>query len=115
MGILLFHFLSFLTSAKPTILTNYLSEVSYPLKESISFTCDVEGNPAPTVGWYYEGGVLRDTDEINGTNTSLLTIPSLEEKHVGLYQCRVDNKLGFDTVLYYLTIQPLGKKILYFY
>ena len=63
----------------------------------MEFQCSVEGNPLPTVTWYFNGDLLEEDDErmIAGDT---LTIPSTAVEHSGMYQCVAENEFGVSAV-----------------
>jgi hypothetical protein len=63
----------------------------------MDFQCSVEGNPLPTVTWYFNGDLLEGDDErmIAGDT---LTIPSTAVGHSGMYQCVAENEFGVSAV-----------------
>ena len=58
---------------------------------SVSYRCEVEGIPTPTVTWYYNGGAVSEGVSVNG---NLLVIADPQVSHSGIYQCQVTNIIG---------------------
>ena len=57
----------------------------------MSYCCEVEGIPAPTVTWYYNGGAVSEGVSVNGNE---LVIADPQVSHSGIYQCQVTNIIG---------------------
>lgn len=51
--------------------------------------CTFKGHPIPTIGWRIPPGILTVASGYK------LTIPKMESKDVGIYQCYVFNDLGY--------------------
>uniref|UniRef100_A0A8C7X149 Roundabout, axon guidance receptor, homolog 3 (Drosophila) n=1 Tax=Oryzias sinensis TaxID=183150 RepID=A0A8C7X149_9TELE len=66
-------------------------------EETVDFTCEVHGDPAPTVRWQREGGELpRGRFEIrNGNNLRLFRVKEQDE---GTYTCTSENSVGKTSV-----------------
>ena len=58
---------------------------------SVTYRCEVEGIPAPTVTWYYNGGAVSEGVSVNGNE---LVIADPQVSHSGIYQCQVTNIIG---------------------
>ena len=58
---------------------------------SVTYTCVLEGVPAPTVTWYYNGGDVPEGVSVNGNG---LDIADPQVMHSGIYQCVVTNRFG---------------------
>ena len=58
---------------------------------SVSYRCEVEGIPTPTVTWYYNGGAVSEGVSVNGNE---LVIADPQVSHSGIYQCQVTNVIG---------------------
>ena len=82
-------------------------DVSQNEGDTTSFTCRSIGRPIPTIGWYYSGGPVDETNTMKYTisvmslNTttisSTLTIMSVESFDVGTYTCNATNIISTDT------------------
>ena len=80
---------------------------------STSFTCQANGEPLPTISWYFNGLPL---DESNATkymiterllpnaNMNVLNILDLESSDVGTYTCYATNVISNDTSSGVLTV-----------
>ena len=66
--------------------------------DRVVITCAVEGSPVPTVTWLKDGmkSVYGEVKTFQGkdSSTSVLTISSFEEQHVGNYACQATNAIG---------------------
>ena len=58
---------------------------------SVSYRCEVEGTPTPTVTWYYNGGAVSEGVSVNGNE---LVIADPQVSHSGIYKCQVTNIIG---------------------
>ena len=66
----------------------------------ITFSCEVIGEPVPTISWLFNVVMINDTNKyeipecVNGTVvTSVLKIQN-ESYNVGTYTCKATNSLG---------------------
>ena len=78
-----------------------------------SFTCQADGEPLPTISWYFNGAPL---DEINTAKYmiterlipnaifDILNIMSVESSDVGTYTCNATNVVSSDTSSGVLTV-----------
>ena len=71
--------------------------------DSVELTCQVEGQPKPTVTWFKDGAEVNTSDarieishpDSNGSSTvSTLTIPDAVRSDQGSYHCRASNRIG---------------------
>ena len=77
-----------------------------------SFTCQTTGEPAPTIGWYFNGTLLANGEKHTISETSVntttinstLTIMSVESSDVGTYTCNATNVVSSDTSSGVLTV-----------
>ena len=77
-----------------------------------SFTCQATGEPAPTIGWYFNNSLLAngtkhtisETSVNTTTINSILTIMSVESSDVGTYTCNATNVVSSDTSSGVLTV-----------
>ena len=58
---------------------------------SVTYICEVEGIPTPTVTWYHNGGDVPDGVSVNSNQ---LTIAEPQVSHSGVYQCQATNIIG---------------------
>merc|ERR1711994_570434 len=81
-------------------------------KESLNcqeFTAGFAGNPQPEVAWFYNGNKLEESDRVKittNTTTSTLHMDGCTMEMDGVYECRIDNKLGSDKTKASLIISP---------
>ena len=77
-----------------------------------SFTCQATGEPAPTIGWYFNNTILAngakhtisETSVNTTTINSTLTIMSVESSDVGTYTCNATNVVSSDISSGVLTV-----------
>ena len=73
-----------------------------------TFTCQATGEPAPTIGWYFNSALLANGISETTVNTttinSTLTIMSVESSDVGTYTCNATNVVSSDTSSGVLTV-----------
>ena len=60
----------------------------------VSFNCTVAGSQPITYKWYHNGEVLMDDGRIIDSNTSSLTLTSLQLEDYGNYSCTADNPVN---------------------
>ena len=76
------------------------------------FTCQAEGEPVPTICWYFNKIMINISDvkynvftSVNGTKvTSVFTIVSTQSSDVGTYTCNASNVIGSDRSSGILTV-----------
>jgi len=76
---------------------------------STEFTAGFAGNPQPEVAWFYNGNKLEESDRVKittNTTTSTLHMDDCTMEMDGVYECRIDNKLGSDKTKASLIISP---------
>jgi len=76
--------------------------------ESVKFTCDVDGEPAPTVTWMREGHVIVSSRRYHVTSaeyTSTFEITQVEMSDGGNYTVVVENSDGTQEAQFSLTIR----------
>ena len=78
-----------------------------------SFTCQADGDPLPTISWYFIGAPLDESNtakymiterEIPSAITDILTIMSVESSDAGTYTCNATNVVSSDTSSGVLTV-----------
>ena len=79
-----------------------------------SFTCQADGDPLPTISWYFNGAPLDESNTVKymiteiqistTTNTHILTIMSVQSSDVGTYTCNATNVVSSDTSSGVLTV-----------
>jgi len=85
------------------------------------FTCQVTGEPVPSISWYFNGVMIDVSDtgkymiistSLNTTTTeNKLTVYNVTSSDVGTYTCNASNIIGYDKTSGILTIN--GKLILF--
>ena len=89
-------------------------------RDTASFTCQATGEPVPTISWYFNGTPVNEGNTMNytitmmslniTTNSSTLTILSVQSSDVGTYTCNATNVVSSDTSSGVLTVN--GKLLL---
>ena len=78
-----------------------------------SFTCQADGEPLPTISWYFNGAPLDESNTakymitvrlIPNADTVILNIMSVESSDVGTYTCNATNVVSSDTSSGVLTV-----------
>ena len=67
---------------------------------NVLFSCNVFGNPAPTISWTKNGYSINKSDNYRisfSEDKKQLTITNLNSTDSGEYQCVAKNSLGIDT------------------
>ena len=82
--------------------------------DTASFTCQANGEPVPTISWYFNGTSVDEANSIKYTismmslNTttisSTLTIMNVQSSDVGTYTCNATNVVFTDTSSGVLTV-----------
>ncbi|KAG9271839.1 titin [Astyanax mexicanus] len=83
------------------------------LGESVRFTCDIDGEPAPTVSWMFAGRTIVTSQRVRVTTTqykSTLEISSVEYSDEGNYSVVVENSEGRQEAKFTLTISKPAPK-----
>ena len=66
--------------------------------DNVTFTCDVDGNPVPTISWTRDGSPLNASGRISfADDKKQLTITNVNRTDSGEYQCVAKNRVGSDT------------------
>ncbi|KAJ8300040.1 hypothetical protein KUTeg_021559 [Tegillarca granosa] len=65
--------------------------------DSLTFTCEVEGYPEPTMDWLYNGTQLFPPGVLVSLDSKQLSISSVNWAHVGSYTCVAANMQGTST------------------
>ena len=83
--------------------------------EKVTVECTAKGQPTPKISWLRDGKVLSNKDGFDikidqVTGQASFSIPSASMKHIGKYECRVENQYGTHTAE--LDIDVLGKKLI---
>ena len=77
-----------------------------------SFTCQADGEPLPTISWYFNGALLDEsntakymiTERQITTTTNILNIMNVESSDVGTYTCNATNVVFSNTSFGVLTV-----------
>ena len=83
--------------------------------ENVTFLCQVVGEPAPDISWYYNGVMINISDNsskymimsrsLNITTTeNILTVYNVSSSNVGTYTCNSSNFIGSVTSSGILTV-----------
>jgi len=79
---------------------------------STEFNAGFAGNPQPEVSWFYNGSKLEESERVkittNQTN-SCLHMDNCTLEMDGVYECRIENKLGSDKTKASLIVSPQDK------
>ena len=85
-------------SISPEVMSQDVNEGS-----NAFFSCQADGEPFPTISWYFNGTALADPTKYNITNNTL-DIVSVESSDVGTYTCNATNVVSSDTSSGVLTV-----------
>ena len=79
-----------------------------------SFTCQADGEPLPTISWYFNSAPLDESNTAKymiterqtstTTNSDILTIMSVESSDAGAYTCNATNVVSSSTRFGVLTV-----------
>ena len=92
--------------------------------DTASFTCQANGEPLPTIIWYFNGAPLDESDTSKYTITDrrldtavevLLNIMNVQSSDVGTYTCNATNVVSSDTSSGVLTVNGELQLVLYVY
>ena len=72
-------------------------------RDNAFFLCQADGEPAPTISWYFNGTALADTTKYIITNDTL-QIVNVESSDAGIYTCNATNVVSNDTSSGVLTV-----------
>ena len=78
----------------------------------MTFSCKIEGKPAPEVSWLYNGKPLKDSKKYKMTceeATFTLTLPKCKRDMSGKYTVRATNKNGTEECSADLTVNLMGE------
>lgn len=82
--------------------------------ETARFSCDIDGDPAPTVTWMHESRTITSSHHVKVTTTqykSSLEISSVTTSYEGSYTVVVENSAGRQEAHFTLTIRrPVPKE-----
>ena len=78
-----------------------------------SFTCQADGEPLPTISWYFNGAPLDESDtskyiitdrRLDTSVMNVLNIMNVQSSDVGTYTCNATNVVSSDTSSGVLTV-----------
>ena len=78
--------------------------------DTASFSCQVTGEPVPTISWYFNGNFVSNGTAymisiLNTTTISItITIMNVQSSDVGTYTCNATNVVSSDTSSGVLTV-----------
>ena len=81
--------------------------------DTASFTCQANGEPLPTISWYFNDVPLNESNTnkymiterlIPNANIDILNIMDVESSDVGTYTCNATNVISSDTKSGVLTV-----------
>lgn len=78
---------------EPPEVTMELSQLVIPWGQSAKLTCDVRGNPPPTVLWLRNAMPLTSSQRLRLTRKALRVV-SVGPEDEGVYQCMAENEVG---------------------
>ena len=85
------------TITDPSEITNQPQNVTTRIDDHVTLSCDVKGNPSPSLSWTKNGIVIATGDDsrIRFTEQNRrLTIMNVSKADSGGYQCVANNSLG---------------------
>lgn len=96
---------AFLLSEPPEV-TMELSQQIIPWGQSAKFTCEVRGNPQPSVMWLRNAVPLSASHRLRLSRRALRVV-SVGPEDDGIYQCMAENEVGSAQAMVQLrTAQP---------
>ena len=111
------HIISYLyclisTCAVPPTASTGFTNLEVVVGENATLTCSASGLPIPLITWTVpdaaENQTIISSTVVNETFTvSRLTILSVQQSHTGLYACRAENSIDYDSSSVFL--QVLGR------
>jgi len=85
---------------KPEITTHPLNETKTE-GDNVTFTCDVIGNPVPTISWTRDGSPVETSGNSSRIGISVdkkeLTITNVSRTDSGEFRCVAENSVGNET------------------
>lgn len=99
------HYCAFPLSEPPEV-TMELSQQIIPWGQSAKFTCEVRGNPQPSVMWLRNAVPLSASHRLRLSRRALRVV-SVGPEDDGIYQCMAENEVGSAQAMVQLrTAQP---------
>ena len=90
----------FFRLAQPKISNMVDDNLTMELGEKVNVSCEVTGNPPPSVKWVKRTSEGDYVPVVNrGKENRTLLIKSLRQQHYGDYICVAENKFGHDSVV----------------
>ena len=80
---------------------------------STEFNAGYSGNPQPEVSWFYNGNKLEESERVKITTTQTNSCLHMEDCTLemdGVYECRIENKLGSDKTKASLIVSQMTDK-----
>ena len=81
--------------------------------DTASFTCQADGEPLPTISWYFNGAPLNESDttkytikdrRLDTAVVDILNIMNVQSSDVGTYTCNATNVVSSDNSSGVLTV-----------
>ena len=92
-------------------------------RDTTSFTCRADGEPLPTISWYFNGVSLNESNaakytitqrQLPNSNSEILTIMNVESSDVGAYTCNATNVISADIGSAILTVNGELFKVMFY-
>ena len=110
-------------SVTPTI-TPGLEDQTQNESDTAFFTCQADGEPLPTISWYFNGAPVDESDtskyiiidrRLDTFVMDILNILNVQSSDVGTYTCNATNVVSSDTSSGVLTVNGELQFVLYEY
>lgn len=95
---------------EPPEVTMELSQQIIPWGQSAKFTCEVRGNPQPTVMWLRNAVPLSASHRLR-LSRRVLRLVSVGPEDDGIYQCMAENEVGSAQAMVQLRTARPGKSL----
>ncbi|XP_062450479.1 cell adhesion molecule-related/down-regulated by oncogenes [Rhea pennata] len=79
---------------EPASISKGLQDETTAVGATVRFSCDIHGNPAPTLTWFHNAASIPLSSRHASTGSSL-RISGVTAEDSGLYQCVANNGIGF--------------------
>ena len=99
-------------SVAPTINPEVMDQ-SHNEDDTVSFTCQADGEPLPTISWHFKGASLDENDtskymitdsHLVTSVTNILSLVNVQSSDVGTYTCNATTVVSTDTSSGILTV-----------